>query len=38
MEKKENRWKGKSILPEIETFKLLEESERQEREGIKKYY
>ena len=36
MEKKDNRWKGKSKLPEIETFKTPKESERQEREGIKK--
>ena len=36
MEKKENRWKRKSKLPEIETFKAPKEKERQEREGIKK--
>ena len=36
MEKKENRWKWKSKLPEIEIFITPKESERQESEGIKK--
>ena len=36
MEKKENRWKGKSKSTKTERFKQPEESERQEREDIKK--